>query len=395
MRRALELAALGLGRTSPNPAVGAVVVAEGRIVGEGYHRRAGGPHAEPQALAAAGERAQGATLYVTLEPCCHHGRTPPCTEAIIRAGIARVVYACGDCDARCAGQGARALQEAGIAVSCGPLTAEAERLNEAYFKHKRTGRPFVTLKMACSLDGKTATRTGDSRWVSGEAARERVHQMRDRVDAVMVGVGTILADDPQLTVRLPTGGGHNPLRVVVDSLARTPPTARVVRGGETGPAPGALPPDQRTTPDASFAAERGDEGDEPRSFGQCVVAVTGAAPAERVDALRAVGAQVLVLPAQNHGGVDLEALLRELGARGVMSVLVEGGATLAGGLADAGLIDKCVFFIAPRLIGGREAPTTVAGTGVATMAEALKLEFTQVERVGQDMLIEAYPCSPD
>lgn len=367
MVRALELAARGLGRTSPNPAVGAVVVRDGEIVGEGFHERAGAPHAEPTALAQAGERARGATLYVSLEPCRHHGRTPPCTEAIIRAGIRRLVYACEDCDDRCAGEGARTLAEAGIEVACGPLAEQALRLNEAYFKHKRTGLPFVTLKLALSLDGKTATAEGESRWITGPAARERVHRMRDRSDAVMVGIGTVVADDPALTTRLPEGG-RNALRVVVDTAARTAPTARVITGG--GP-PG------------------------------CVVAVSAAAPEDCVAALERAGAEIITLPLADYPdgsgqlGVDLPALMAELGRRDIISVLLEGGPTLAATAVGAGLVDRLVFFYAPLLIGGAEAPSALGDLGIVKLADAPRLRIGAVERVGEDIMVEGYPCSRD
>lgn len=367
MARALELAARGLGRTSPNPAVGAVVVRDGEIVGEGFHERAGGLHAEPLALAQAGERARGATIYVSLEPCCHRGRTPPCTEAIIRAGIRRVVYACEDCDDRCAGEGARTLTRAGIETACGPLAEQARRLNEAYFKHKRTGLPFLTLKLALSLDGKTATAEGDSRWITGPAARERVHRMRDRSDAVMVGIKTVLADDPALTTRLPEGG-KDALRVVVDSGAHTPPTARVIAGG--GP-PG------------------------------CVVAVSAPAPQEPVAAIERAGAEALILPLADYNdgsgrlGVDLRALMIALGRRDIMSILLEGGPTLAAGAVCAGIVDKFMLFCAPLLIGGTDAPPALGDLGVMKLAEAPRLRITAVERVGEDILVEAYPCSRD
>lgn len=359
MRRALDLAARGLGRTSPNPAVGAVVVVQGEIVGEGWHERAGCPHAEVVALAAAGPRARDATLYVTLEPCCHFGRTPPCTDAILAAGPRRVVYACPDCDERCAGQGAAALAARGLEVVCGPLGDEALRLNEAYFKHKRTGLPFVTLKLACSLDGKTATRTGESRWISGEQSRALVHELRDRSDAVMVGIGTVLRDDPRLDTRRVGGGGRNALRVVVDSRARTPLAARVLSAG---------------------------------SPGGCVIAVCHDAPPGRTAALRAAGAEVLSLPcaAPPQTGVDLAALMAELGRRAVMSVLLEGGATLAAGAVRAGVVDKVLLFVAPKLIGGAEAPGALGDLGVEALASAPALRFSRLERVGEDVLLEAY-----
>lgn len=365
MRRALELAARGLGRTSPNPAVGCVVVAGDGIVGEGFHRRAGEAHAEVLALAQAGARARGSTVYVTLEPCSHHGRTPPCTEALLAAGVARVVYACEDCDPRSAGKAAAILQSGGVQVTAGVLCEEARRLNEAYFKHKRTGLPFVTLKLAASLDGKIATRTGDSRWISGEMSRRRVHEMRDRSDAVMVGVGTVLSDDPLLTTRLGEPGTRDPLRVIVDSTARTPPTARVVALGGA----------------------------------KCVIAVGENAPAHRVVELVRAGAEVLRLPAVSCGNgesrVSLPHLLRALGDRGVMSVLLEGGCALAGAMVDGGLVDKLCLFFAPRIFGGVQALPMLGGRGAATVEEAPKAHVASVERVGEDILVTGYLCSPD
>lgn len=364
MRRALELAARGIGRTSPNPAVGCVVVADDTVVGEGYHQRAGEAHAEVLALRAARSRAHGAVVYVTLEPCSHQGRTPPCTDALLKAGVARVVYACADCDERSAGKATHILEAGGVSVTAGVLEHEALRLNEAYFKHKRTGMPFVTLKMACSLDGRTATRTGDSHWISGEEARRRVHQMRDRSDAVMVGVGTVLADDPQLTTRLGEAEARDALRVVVDSTARTPPTARVV----TGP-PGA----------------------------GCLIAVGENAPVHRVADLVRAGAQVVTLPPASddngHSRVSLPHLMQELGQRGVMSVLLEGGAALSGAMFDLGLVDKLCLFYAPRLIGGAGAFPVLGGRGVARADEAVPVRVETIERVGQDILVMGYPCS--
>lgn len=353
MRRALELAARGLGRTSPNPPVGAVVARGSVIVGEGFHRRAGEPHAEPIALAHAGEAARGADLYVTLEPCCHHGRTPPCTEAIIAAGIARVFYAAPDPDPRCAGGGHAVLQAAGIEVEAGLLQAAAERLLAPYLKHRRTGLPLFTLKLAMSLDGRIATRTGDSRWITSEAARRLVHVMRDRADAVMVGVGTVLADDPALTTRgVPEG--RDALRIIADRYARTPPTAQVV-------------------------AEESSAG--------CVIAAGVGAPPERVRRLRAAGAEVLELPV-TESGVDLRALARALGERGVLSVLIEGGGTLAWGALEAGIVDRVALFYAPIILGGVNAVPGVGGQGVERVADALRLTGVTVRRIGPEVLVE-------
>ena len=359
MRRAIELSRLGVGRTSPNPAVGAVVVRGDAVVGEGYHRRAGEPHAEALALRNAGDAARGADIYVTLEPCCHQGRTPPCTQAIIEAGIARVFYACPDPDPRCAGGGHAALQAAGIEVQGGVLAREAVAVNEAYLRHKRTGLPLVTLKLAMSLDGKVATRTGDSRWISGEQSRRLVHRMRDRHDAVMVGVGTVLADDPALTTR-DVPGGRDALRVICDTQARTPPGARAI-------------------------AQNSDAG--------CIVAVGEGAPPERLGALREAGAEVLELPCDGER-LNLRALMSALAERNVMSVLIEGGGGLAWGALQAGLVDKVALFYAPIIIGGEGAVSGVGGAGVETVAEALRLSEVSWEPVGEDLLVRGRVNEP-
>jgi diaminohydroxyphosphoribosylaminopyrimidine deaminase/5-amino-6-(5-phosphoribosylamino)uracil reductase len=353
MRRALELAERGLGRTSPNPAVGSVVVRDGVIVGEGSHERAGEPHAERIALANAGEAARGAEIYVTLEPCCHHGRTPPCTDAIIEAEVARCVYAMQDPDPRCAGGGAAALREAGIEVESGLLRDEARTLLAGYIHHRRTGRPLVTLKLAMSLDGRIATRTGDSQWISGEQSRRIVHQMRDRCDAVMVGVGTVLADDPSLTTR-DVPDGRDALRVIADSRARTPEDARVVR-------------------------QESDAG--------CLIACTEHAPPDRVRALPDAGAEVLVL-AEDDGRVALPALMDALGQRGVLEVLLEGGGGLAAGALQAQVVGRVMLFYAPLIIGGRDAVPGVGGEGVERVADAVRLQDMTTRRVGEDLLVE-------
>lgn len=353
MHRALELAERGLGRTSPNPSVGAVVARGGTIVGEGYHRRAGEPHAERIALARAGEAARGADVYVTLEPCCHHGRTPPCTDALIESGVARVVYAVPDPDPRGAG-GHAALEAAGIEVEAGLLAAETERLLEGYIRHRRTGRPLVTLKLAMSLDGKIATRTGDSRWISGEASRRMVHATRDRSDAVMIGVGTVLADDPSLTTRLVEG--RDAVRVICDSRARTPADARVI--AQDSPA-------------------------------ACVIAVGETAPEDRVETLEAAGAEVLRLP-ERDGRVDLAALMDVLGDRGMLNVLMEGGGTLAWGALEAGVIDRVALFYAPMLLGGDEAVSGVGGVGVESVTNAPALRDVSVRGIDDDVLVEGY-----
>lgn len=358
MRRALELAGEAVGRTSPNPAVGAVLVKDGVVAGEGYTQPPGSSHAEIMALAQAGEAAWGAALYVTLEPCCHHGRTPPCTEAIIAAGVEEVHIALLDPNPLVQGRGRLALEGAGIRVMLGEHQDEAAALNEAFIKHISTGMPFITAKFAASLDGKIATRTGDSKWITGGQARHRVHQVRDTVDAIMVGVNTVLSDDPQLTARLDALPRdrleRQPLRVIVDSRGRTPPEARALR--------------------------------EP---GRVLLASTSAADPLRVAALEQAGAEVLALPAKG-GLVDLTVLMEELGRRGVNSLLAEGGGTLLASLLQEGLVDKVMAFLSPVLIGGRDALTPLEGEGTPTMAQALRLRRTQVEVLGEDVLISGY-----
>ncbi|MGB9782330.1 MAG: bifunctional diaminohydroxyphosphoribosylaminopyrimidine deaminase/5-amino-6-(5-phosphoribosylamino)uracil reductase RibD [Moorellaceae bacterium] len=351
MRRALELARLGLGRTSPNPAVGAVVVRDGKVVGEGYHRKAGTPHAEIHALGEAGEQSREATLYVTLEPCCHYGKTPPCTEAIIAAGIKRVVAAMLDPNPKVSGGGVRRLQEAGLEVKVGVMEKEARRLNEAFIKFITTGVPWVTLKMAITLDGKIATRTGASRWISGEASRLKAHELRDTHDAVLVGIGTVLADDPELTTRIP--GGRDAVRVILDSRLRLPEKARVVKVSSSAPT---------------------------------LVATTEEAPRERREKLARAGVEVMVLPASG-GKVSWPALLQALAQRQITSVLVEGGAEVNASALAEGVVDRVVAFIAPKIFGGREAPGPVAGLGVAHPDEAWKLEEVEMEPLEEDVMI--------
>jgi len=350
MGRALRLAARGRGWTSPNPMVGAVVVKRGRIVGEGYHHEVGGPHAEIWALDEAGAAARGATVYVSLEPCCHHGRTPPCTRALIAAGVTRVVAASLDPDKRVSGEGVRQLRGAGIRVDTGVREAEARRLNEGFFKRVTTGLPFVSLKAAMSLDGKIATADGESQWITGEPARRLAHRLRAEHDAIMVGVETALADDPQLTVR--TGRGRSPLRVVVDSRARTSATARLLTADERRP----------------------------------IIAVTEAASEGNRRRLEATGAVVWICPAAN-GRVDLCWLLRRLAEEGVNSVLVEGGGTLAAGALAAGVVDRVYFFVAPLILGGASALTPVEGEGARRLTVAWRVQSMRVRRVGEDLLI--------
>ena len=331
MRRALELAAKAAHATSPNPMVGAVALdSSGAVAGEGYHARAGEAHAERIALERAGVRAKGGTLYVTLEPCTHEGRTPPCVEAVLAAAPARVVVATEDPDQRVAGRGLAALKEAGIEVQVGVERKAAERLNRFYLKHRRTGLPWVTVKFAASLDGRIATAGGESRWISCESARAEGHRLRQAHDAILVGAGTVRADDPELTNRS-RGATRQPLRVVLDSRHGLPPDARVFQDQERNP---------------TLLAKLGPDG-----------------------------------------SVDLEELLRTLGERGVLSVLVEGGAAVHGALFDLGLVDGVVAFLAPMVIGGREAPGAVGGHGVARLADAHRLVNLEVRQVGDDLMV--------
>lgn len=358
MLQALQLAALGRHRTQPNPMVGCVIVKDGAVVGTGYHQRAGGPHAEVFALQEAGGAARGATAYVTLEPCSHHGRTPPCAEALIAAGVSRVVAATVDPDERVAGQGLQRLRDAGVETEVGVLDQEAERLNRAWLHWKRTGLPLVTLKAAITLDGKIAAYTGDSRWVTSEAAREHVHQQRDRSDAILCGVGTVLADDPELTAR-PAGvtDPKDPLRVVLDSLARTPPTARL------------LQPD---------VMARG---------GGVLIACTRLAPPARIQQLRDTGAEVIEFDADG-GLVPIRALMAELGRRSVAGLLVEGGGQVHWSFLTSGVAHRVMVYIAPKLVGGFQAPGWVGGPGLPKMADAWQIRNPEIRTIGEDILVE-------
>ena len=358
MKLALRLAARGVGWVSPNPMVGAVVVQGGEIVGRGYHRRAGAPHAEVEALRQAGAAAQGAELYVTLEPCNHQGRTPPCTQAILAAGITKVVMAARDPNPHVTGGGADFLSSHGIKVEIGLLEAQARRLNEAWFKWVATGLPWVMAKAACSLDGKIATHTGESQWLTGEAARAFGHQLRHRADAMLVGLGTLLADDPQLTTRLPGRRGQDPIRVVLDSRLRLPLEARVLHLNSQA---------------STWVACTGE----------------GAKDKEKVKALKALGAEVLVLP-EEDGRVALQPLLRFLGRRQVQSVLVEGGAETLGSFFDQRLVDQFFFFYAPKFLGGKDTPGVLAGRGVAYLQDALQARELLIRRICMDILISGY-----
>jgi diaminohydroxyphosphoribosylaminopyrimidine deaminase / 5-amino-6-(5-phosphoribosylamino)uracil reductase len=359
MRRALELARQAVGTTSPNPPVGAVIVRDGSIIGEGRDGPGGRPHAETKALAAAGN-SRGAAAYVTLEPCSHHGQTPPCAEALIAAGVSSVVFSIIDPDERVAGRGKAMLEAAGIRVEQGDGAEESSLILEGYIKHRRTGLPFVTVKYAASLDGKIAAASGDSRWVSGPETLAWAHRMRTGLDAIMIGVSTVVIDNPRLTAR--PGGvevERQPLRVVVDSRGRTPPTADVLGG----PA-------------------------------RTLIATTAPSSDEWRKAMTERGADVVEYPADDSGRVALLPLLEDLGKRGVVNLLVEGGGVLHGSFFDQGLVDKVHAIVAPMVIGANDAASAVAGRGAQRMADAIRLRKVSVERLGEDLLVTGYVGEP-
>jgi diaminohydroxyphosphoribosylaminopyrimidine deaminase/5-amino-6-(5-phosphoribosylamino)uracil reductase len=355
MDRALALAARGIGYVEPNPAVGCVIVRDGRIIGEGFHERFGGPHAEVNALAAAGDGAKGATAYVTLEPCCHHGKTPPCTQALVAAGVRRVVAAVSDPFPQVSGRGIGELEAAGITCDIGVRAAETNWLLAPYRKLITTGRPWVIAKWAMTLDGKLATRTGDSKWISSEASRGAVHQLRGRVDAIIVGSGTAHADDPLLTARTadPAEVKRVATRIVIDSSASLSTASRLMR----------------TCADIPV-----------------LVAVSNDAPASATTALKDAGAEVFSCAGTTHAQ-RMDALLQELGNRRMTNVLVEGGGKLLGTLFDARAVDEVHVFIAPKLTGGAEATTPVAGLGIEHMASALRLADIAIEELEGDVHI--------
>lgn len=348
MERALALAALAKGRTSPNPMVGCVVVLNGEIIGEGYHEKAGGPHAEVIALRDAGD-VSDATIYVTLEPCCHHGKTPPCVDLLKERKPKRVVTAMEDPNPKVAGLGIESLREHGVEVSVGLLEDQARQLNETFIKFITTDMPFVIAKCGMSLDGKIATRTGDSRWVTGEESRKYVHHIRNQVDAILVGSRTVMLDDPSLTTRLPQDNTKDPIRVILDSSEYLGNDRKVFNVESNSPTWIAV------------AEERQIDG---------------------VD-------EIIKIP-RGTGGLDMEALMRELARRDVTSVLIEGGGTTHASAFEAGIVDKAMFFIAPKIIGGKEAVTAVDGMGSEYMSDAIALEHMRATPVGNDILIEAY-----
>jgi diaminohydroxyphosphoribosylaminopyrimidine deaminase/5-amino-6-(5-phosphoribosylamino)uracil reductase len=356
MRRALALARQAKHQASPNPMVGAVLVRDGRVVGDGYHRRAGGPHAEIVALQQAGEQAAGATLYVTLEPCSHQGRTGPCTTALLRAGVSRVVAAMQDPDPRVSGEGLARLRAAGVRVQVGDGAEEAEAINRRWLLSRRAGRAFVALKYAATLDGKIATRGGQSRWITGDAARRETQVLRQAYDAVAVGAGTVIADDPELTARSTTDRRlrRQPLRVVVDGRLRVSPRARVF---------------------------------DPSLPGRALVATTRRAARRRGKAFESLGVEVRAFKGADR--IPILPLLELLADEGVNSVLVEGGGDLAWSFCSSGAVDRVYAFTAPTLVGGQQAPTAVDGQGFPDLARALHLEFVNTRTLGDDVLLEA------
>jgi diaminohydroxyphosphoribosylaminopyrimidine deaminase/5-amino-6-(5-phosphoribosylamino)uracil reductase len=355
MRMALRLAEKAKGRTSPNPMVGAVVVKNGKIVSRGYHRKAGEPHAEAIALEKAGAAAKGATLYVTLEPCSHtNKRTPPCSPLVIQSGVKRVVVAMIDPNPHVSGGGIKALRKAGVAVNAGVLEAEARKLNEAFIKHVTTGTPFVTLKIAQTLDGRIATASGESKWITGEKAREEGHRLRDTNDAILVGINTVLKDNPSLTTRIP--GGRDPIRVIVDSKLRIPLNAKVITQ---------------------------------KSSAVTYVATLPNMPRKKINDLLDAGADLLIAES-NKGRVDLPHLMKILGRLGITSVLIEGGSKINASALKAGIVDKVVMFLAPMLMTGSDSVCSVGGTSPKKLSQALRLQDVTVKFVGKDLMVAGY-----
>ena len=352
MRIALDLAAKGMRTVSPNPMVGAVIVKEGEIIGTGWHRRAGETHAERNALADCSRSPEGSTMYVTLEPCCHYGKQPPCTDAIINAGIHRVVVGSSDPNPLVSGKGIDILRSSGIQVTENVLKDECDRLNEIFFHYITGGTPFVIMKYAMTMDGKIAAYTGLSQWITGEEARSHVQLQRHRCRGIMVGTGTVLADDPLLTCRLP--GAESPLRIICDTSLRTPLSSRLVRTA----------------------------GDVPTVIATCLDDERFHKPYEKA------GCRILVLPSEN-GHIDLRRLIKVLGSEGIDSILLEGGGTLNWAALNSGIVNKVQAYIAPKLFGGRDAKTPVEGQGVLSPAEGFKLKNSTITKLGSDFLIES------
>lgn len=356
MKQALDLAGKGMGFVNPNPLVGAVIVKDGQIIGRGWHEYFSGPHAEVNAIKDAKGNTENATLYVSLEPCSHYGKTPPCSLEIIRNKFTRVVVGCEDPNPLVAGRGIEMIRNAGIEVQSGILEKEGKELNEVFFKFISTQTPFVVMKTAMSLDGKITTKTGDSKWVSGEESRKRVHELRNQYSGIMVGINTVIKDDPLLNVRDITGNTKNPIRIVVDSKARISLEAKIINSLEIAPT---------------------------------IIAVTDQAPDEKLSQLKEKGAWVIVCPEQNIR-VNLKFLMQELAKRNIDSILLEGGGTLNFEAMQQGVVDKVIVFIAPKIIGGTEAITPVEGRGISLLANAVELENLKTIQSGQDIMVEGY-----
>lgn len=356
MERALTLAKLGWGKTRPNPLVGAVIVKEEKVIAEGYHHYYGGDHAEVDALKKIKFLAKGAAIYVNLEPCSHYGKTPPCVEAIIKSKAKKVVVALQDPNPQVAGRGIKILREHGIEVVLGVLEEEARKLNEIFIKYITTSKPFCILKTAMTLDGKIATSNGDSKWITEEDARAYGHHIRDRVAGIMVGISTVLADDPQLNTRIPNKEGNQPVRIIVDSKLRIPLEVNVVKTAKQQPT---------------------------------LIATTNKAPKEKIEELAKLGVEVLMIKEKNEK-INLESLMVQLGQRKIDSILLEGGGTLNYSALDVGIVDKVMCFIGPKIIGGRNAITPVEGTGKSLIKDAFIVEDISLEKFQKDILVEGY-----
>lgn len=356
MKLAIHLAKRGRGKTSPNPLVGAVIVKDGMVIGKGYHKKAGGDHAEIIALKEAGVHAEDSELYLNLEPCCHFGKTPPCTEAILKSGIKKVIIGMEDPNPLVSGKGIDILRDRGVKTEVGLLKEDCERLNEVFIKYISTGKPFVILKAAASLDGKIATSTGESRWITGEKSRNFVHRLRNQVDAIMVGIGTIVKDDPRLTTRIKGNMGKDPIRIVVDTRLNILPEAKVFN---------------------------------PDSKAKTIIVTGKSVPRKKIARIEEAGG--IVLPVEKvKGRVDLIKTIRLLGKMEITSIMIEGGSKINDSVLKSGIVDKFYLFLAPKIIGGSEAAGIVGGEGLKRLSDAVRLKDLSVRKLGSDLLIESY-----
>jgi diaminohydroxyphosphoribosylaminopyrimidine deaminase/5-amino-6-(5-phosphoribosylamino)uracil reductase len=373
MRRAIELAVKGMGWTNPNPLVGAVIVKEGRIIGEGYHRKYGELHAERNAIASLTESAVGATMYVTLEPCCHYGKTPPCTEAILENGIGRVVIGSADPNPKVAGKGARLLEKAGVLVEENFLRDECDRINRIFFHYITCHTPYVIMKYAMTADGRTATKTGASKWITGDAARMEVQKLRHRCMGIMVGIGTVLADDPMLNVRIPEG--NSPIRIICDSRLRIPADSQICRTAKEYPTI------------VAYAQGEGCGAEEPLAGTGIHKEVMGKESEEKMRRLEQLGVRLLPVSG-GSGRIDLKKLMKLLGEQGIDSILLEGGGILNDSALRSGIVQEVQAFVAPKIFGGNGAKSPVEGFGVELPQDAFPLEFRKAAQIGEDLLIE-------